>query len=46
MTGGNLTQEEFLEYRTGAAASRDIILADQGTAAFGVAALKLPSDAR
>lgn len=42
---GPLTQENFWSTVQEQLRPGDIILADQGTAAFGVAALKLPSDA-
>ncbi|MEX9826271.1 alpha-keto acid decarboxylase family protein [Raoultella planticola] len=45
MTGGSLTQSSFWSTVQEQLRPGDIILADQGTAAFGVAALKLPSDA-
>lgn len=45
MTGGSLTQGSFWSTVQEQLRPGDIILADQGTAAFGVAALKLPSDA-
>ncbi|WP_434639441.1 alpha-keto acid decarboxylase family protein [Klebsiella sp. I138] len=45
VTGGNLTQGSFWSTVQEQLRPGDIILADQGTAAFGVAALKLPSDA-
>lgn len=43
--GGSLTQRNFWSTVQEQLRPGDIILADQGTAAFGVAALKLPSDA-
>ncbi|HHG8775171.1 TPA: alpha-keto acid decarboxylase family protein [Raoultella planticola] len=43
--GGRLTQRNFWSTVQEQLRPGDIILADQGTAAFGVAALKLPSDA-
>lgn len=45
MAGGSLTQSSFWSTVQEQLRPGDIILADQGTAAFGVAALKLPSDA-
>ena len=42
---GELTQKNFWATVQGALRPGDIILADQGTAAFGIAALKLPSEA-
>lgn len=45
VTGGSLTQGSFWSTVQEQLRPGDIILADQGTAAFGVAALKLPSDA-
>ncbi|VTN10686.1 Indole-3-pyruvate decarboxylase [Raoultella terrigena] len=44
-TGGALTQKSFWSTVQEQLRPGDIILADQGTAAFGVAALRLPSDA-
>ncbi|MCI1035624.1 alpha-keto acid decarboxylase family protein [Raoultella terrigena] len=43
--GGTLTQKSFWSTVQEQLRPGDIILADQGTAAFGVAALRLPSDA-
>ena len=43
--GGMLTQKNFWSTVQEQLRPGDIILADQGTAAFGVAALRLPSDA-
>ncbi len=40
---GELTQKNFWATVQGALRPGDIILADQGTAAFGIAALELPS---
>ncbi len=42
---GELTQRNFWATVQGALRPGDIIRADQGTAAFGIAALKLPSEA-
>lgn len=42
---GELTQKNFWSTVQDALRPGDIILADQGTAAFGIAALKLPSEA-
>jgi TPP-dependent 2-oxoacid decarboxylase len=42
---GSLTQKNFWSTVQKQLRPGDIILADQGTAAFGAAALKLPSDA-
>ncbi|MEO3991825.1 alpha-keto acid decarboxylase family protein [Pseudocitrobacter cyperus] len=43
--GGDLTQARFWQTLQKHLQPGDILLGDQGTAAFGVAALKLPSDA-
>lgn len=43
--GGALTQSSFWQVLQDALLPGDIILADQGTAAFGAASLKLPPDA-
>lgn len=44
-TDGTLTQTRFWQTLQGALQPGDIVLADQGTAAFGAASLTLPSDA-